>query len=252
MSEVRVIARLDIKGENVIKGIHLEGLRVVGKPGELAHKYYSEGVDELLYMDVVASLYERNNILPIVEEAARDIFVPMTVGGGIRTLEDIRAVLRSGADKVAVNTAAVNRPAFLSEAAQTFGSQCVVLSVEAIQRGPGKWEVMTDNGREKTGRDVLEWLGEAEEKGIGEVLITSVDAEGTEEGVDVALINAVARQVSVPIIACGGAGGPEHVKSLINASHVDGIACASIFHYDKCTLPNLKSALLDAGVDIRP
>ena len=189
MSEIRIIARLDIKGENVIKGIHLEGLRVVGKPGDLAHKYYSEGVDELLYMDAVASLYERNNILPIVKRAAHDIFVPMTVGGGIRTLEDITAVLRSGADKVAINTAAVNRPEFLSDAAQTFGSQCIVLSVEAIKRSHGMWEVLVDNGREVTGRNVLDWVTEAEQRGIGEILITSVDAEGTEDGTGGANIN---------------------------------------------------------------
>ena len=251
MSEIRIIARLDIKGENVIKGIHLEGLRVVGKPGDLAHKYYSEGVDELLYMDAVASLYERNNILPIVKRAAHDIFVPMTVGGGIRTLEDITAVLRSGADKVAINTAAVNRPEFLSDAAQTFGSQCIVLSVEAIKRSQGMWEVLVDNRREVTGRNVLDWVTEAEQRGIGEILITSVDAEGTEDGFDVDLVNAVAAKVKVPIIASGGAGRPEHVEEVIASTNIDAVACASIFHYNKYTLSELKSILSDSNIEVR-
>ncbi|HAD88163.1 MAG TPA: imidazole glycerol phosphate synthase subunit HisF [Rhodospirillaceae bacterium] len=252
MSDVRVIARLDIKSENVIKGIHLEGLRVVGKPGELAHKYYSEGVDELLFMDVVASLYERNSILPIVQDAARDIFVPMTVGGGIRTLDDIKAVLRSGADKVAINTAATNRPEFLTEAAETFGSQCIVLSVEAIKRGQGHWEVMTDNGREKTGRNVIEWISEAESRGIGEVLITSVDTEGTENGFDIDLIQSVARATTVPVIACGGAGTADHIAEVIEATKVSALACASILHYNKCDLATIKRRLRDLGCAVRP
>ncbi|MAO54667.1 MAG: imidazole glycerol phosphate synthase subunit HisF [Rhodospirillaceae bacterium] len=252
MAEVRVTARLDIKGENVIKGIHLEGLRIVGKPGDLAQKYYEDGVDELLYMDVVASLYERNSILPIVNQAAHKIFVPMTVGGGIRTLDDVKAVLRSGADKVAINTAAVNRPEFLSEVARIFGNQCVVLSVEAINRGPGEWEVMVDNGREKTGRNVLDWITEAEERGIGEILITSVDNEGTQKGFDLELVSAVAARATVPLIACGGAGDPEHVVQLLRSTRVGAVACASIFHYGKCGVPDLKHRLLDDGIEVRP
>ena len=169
----RIIARLDIKGPNVVKGIHLEGLRVVGKPAELARRYYDQGVDEIVYMDIVASLYGRNSILSVVEDAARDIFVPLTVGGGIRTVEDVTAALRSGADKVAINTAAIARPAFLTEAAQAVGSQAIVVSIEAKRRD-GWWEAMTDNGREKTGRDALEWAAEAEGLGAGEILLTSV------------------------------------------------------------------------------
>lgn len=252
MTPVRVMARLDIKGENVIKGIHLEGLRVVGKPDEMAHKYYAQGVDELLYMDAVASLYERNNILPIVVEAARDIFVPMTVGGGLRTLGDITAVLRSGADKVAINTAAVRRPEFLREATQAFGSQCIVLSVEAVHRGPDFWEVMVDNGRERTGRNVLEWVHEAEDFGIGEVLITSVDVEGTENGFDVELVKRVAEQVKVPVVASGGAGSPEHVVDMLKQTHVDAVACATVFHYDKFSVQDVKKSLFGAGLEVRP
>lgn len=248
---LRVISRIDIKAPNVIKGVHLEGLRVVGKPGEMSRKYYEQGIDELVFMDVVASLYGRNNILPIVEEAARDVFVPLTVGGGIRTLEDITAVLRSGADKVAINTAAVCRPEFLREAAQAFGSQCVVLSIEASRRGPGAWEVMTDNGRENTGRSVLDWVAEAEAMGAGEILLTSIDAEGDRKGFDVDLVKAVMRTVRVPVIASGGAGNAQHVADLVSATGVEAVACASIFHYDTVSVAQLKSSLAESGLEVR-
>jgi cyclase len=248
---VRIISRIDIKGPNVIKGIHLEGLRVVGKPGAMARQYYEQGADEIIYMDVVASLYGRNSILSVVEEAAQEIFVPMTVGGGIRTVDDIVAALRSGADKVAINTAALQRPEFLSEAARAFGRQCIVLSVEAKRRQPGKWEALTDNGREQTGVDVLDWVAEAEARGIGEVLVTSVDMEGTEKGFDIELVRAVREKVSVPVIACGGAGTGAHVRALLDASRCDAVCCAALFHYGRLPLPELKSDLAAAGWEVR-
>ncbi len=248
---VRIISRLDIKGSNVIKGIHLEGLKIVGKPGEMARQYYEQGADEIIYMDVVASLYGRNNILSVVEEAAREIFVPMTVGGGIRGVNDIVAALRSGADKVAINTAALQRPEFLSEAARAFGRQCIVLSVEAKRRGPGWWEALTDNGREQTGVNVIEWVVEAEARGIGEVLVTSVDMEGTEKGFDIELVKAVRGNVSVPVIACGGAGEGAHIQALLEASSCDAVCCASLFHFDRAPLPALKSALAAGGWEVR-
>jgi len=251
MSPVRVIARLDIKGDNVIKGVHLEGLRVVGKPGELARRYYAEGADEIVYMDVVASLYGRNSILEVVEDAARDVFIPLTVGGGLRTVGDVVAALRRGADKVAINTAAINRPPFLREVAEAFGSQCVVLSVEAKRRGPGKWEALTDNGREATGRDVMEWVEEAERLGIGEVMLTSVDMEGTKKGFDIELIAEVRRRVRVPVIACGGAGTPEHVAEAVRGSGVDAVCCASMFHYGVSSISALKTTLFNAGIAVR-
>lgn len=251
MAPPRIIARLDIKGANVIKGIHLEGLRLVGKPGEMARRYYEEGVDELLYMDTVASLYGRNNILDVVEEAARDIFVPLAVGGGIRSIDDIVAALRSGADKVAINTAAIRRPAFIKEAAETLGSQCIVLSVEAKRRGPGEWEALTDNGRERTGVDVLDWVTEAESLGAGEILVTSVDVEGTRKGFDRELLRTVRARVSVPVIGCGGAGSARDVTAVIAEDHLDAVACASLFHYGLCPLPQLKSALAAAGIEVR-
>ena len=248
----RLIARLDIKGPNVVKGIHLEGLRIVGQPGPLARRYYDDGVDEIIYMDTVASLYGRNNILPVIENAAREIFVPMTVGGGIRTIDDIVGALRAGADKVTINTAAIARPAFLKEAAQAFGSQCIVLSVEAKRRGDDRWEALTDNGRERTGVDVLQWVEEAESLGAGEILVTSVDAEGTRRGFDHELFRAVRERVDVPVIGCGGAGNPEHVIESIKKDGLDAIACASLFHYDEAPMPDLKSALAAAGIAVRP
>ncbi len=247
----RIIARLDIKGPNVIKGIHLEGLRVVGQPGDIARRYYEQGIDEIVYMDSVASLYGRNNILDVVEEAARDIFVPLTVGGGIRGIEDIFAALRSGADKVAVNTAAIARPDFICEAARSFGSQCIVLSVEAKSRAPGRWEALTDNGRQRTNVDVLDWVVEAESLGAGEVLLTSVDREGTRKGFDHALFRAVRARVDIPVIGCGGAGSADHVAEAVRGDRLDAVACASIFHYAACPVPALKAALSRGGITAR-
>jgi cyclase len=185
MRKIRLIARLDIKGPNLIKGVHLEGLRVIGSPNEYALKYYQQGADELIYMDCVASLYGRNSLEEIIQNAAKDVFVPMTVGGGIRSVEDATNLLRCGADKVAVNTAAVANPQLISGISQRFGSQCMVLSIEAKQVGPDKWEVFTDNGRERTGLDVIDWVKKGVDLGAGEILLTSVDREGTRKGFDI-------------------------------------------------------------------
>ena len=252
MPAPRLIARLDIKGSNVIKGIHLEGLRIVGQPGPMARRYYDDGVDEIIYMDTVASLYGRNNILPVVEDAARDIFVPLTVGGGIRTIDDIVAALRAGADKVAINTAAIARPDFLREAAETFGSQCIVLSVEAKRRGEERWEALTDNGRERTGVDVLNWVAEAEQLGAGEILVTSVDAEGTRRGFDHELFRAVRASVRVPVIGSGGAGKAADVVAAVVEDGLDAVACASLFHYEQCPPQALKAHMAEAGIPVRP
>ncbi|MGQ0671773.1 MAG: imidazole glycerol phosphate synthase subunit HisF [Hyphomicrobium sp.] len=247
---VRVIARLDVKGPNVIKGIHLEGLRVVGQPGPLARRYYDEGADEIIFMDVVASLYNRNNILPVIEQAACETFVPLTAGGGLRRVEDIVAALRSGADKVAINTAATQRPDFIREAAQALGSQCIVVSIEAKSRGPGRWEVLVDNGRQKTGVDVLDWAGRAAQLGAGEILITSVDMEGTRKGFDRELLRAVRKSVDIPIIASGGAGTATHVAEAFEDG-VDAVACASLFHFGTCPIRTLKTDLASRGVAVR-
>ncbi len=228
---VRVIPRLDIKGPNLVKGIHLEGLRVLGKPWDFALKYYNNGADELLYIDSVASLYGRNNLLDIVKETAKNIFIPLTVGGGIRTLEDISLLLRSGADKVAINTAAIKNPGLISEGAEAFGSQCIVLSIEA-KRGNGGYQAFTDNGREPTGRDVFDWAGEAVELGAGEILLTSIDKEGTGKGYDLEVCSRIAESVPVPVILCGGCGRPEHLTEAVNTGKADAVSAASIFHYN--------------------
>lgn len=231
---LRLIPRLDIKGPNLIKGVHLEGLRVLGDPHEFARRYYEQGADELIYMDIVASLYGRNNLADIVSRTARDVFIPLTVGG-IRSVDDVRALLRAGADKVALNTAAVNRPQLLGEISRAFGAQCVVLSIEAKQVAPGKWEVFTDNGRERTGRDVMEWVAQASELGIGEILVTSVDKEGTRKGFDIPLVTAVMQSTHVPVIASGGMGDMQHLIDLRRQCEVDAVAIADMLHYQRTT-----------------
>jgi len=246
----RVIPRLDIKGPNLVKGIHLEGLRVMGDPAEHAVRYYREGADELLYIDIVASLYERNNLVDVVSRTASEIFVPLTVGGGVRKTEDVNQLLRAGADKVAINTAAVRRPDLIREVSRVFGSQCMVLSVEAKRRPQGGWEAYTDNGREKTGLDAVDWVRRAVDLGAGEVLLTSVDMEGTRRGFDLELIRAIGPGVGVPVIACGGGGTVDHVAAALGAG-ADAVAVASILHYKTETVGSLKAGLRERGHEVR-
>lgn len=227
----RIIVRLDVKGPDLVKGVHLEGLRVLGKPEQFAHLYYEQGADELLYMDVVASLYKRNSLLDLVSRTAREIFIPLTVGGGIRSVEDIEAVLHAGADKVSLNTAAVNRPELICEAARQFGSSAVVISIEAIRKRDGTYEVMTDNGRQSTGLDAVEWATRVVELGAGEIIVTSVDREGTGKGFDLELTRSIATAVPIPVVACGGAGTPEHIREVVISGQADAVCVASILHY---------------------
>lgn len=229
---IRIIPRLDIKGPNLVKGIHLEGLRVLGKPEKFARYYYEQGADELLYMDVVASLYGRNNLLEIVEKTSEEIFIPMTVGGGLRTLEDIKKVLRAGADKVSLNTAAIQNPQLVREAANRFGSSTIVVSIEAIRKSDGTYEAYTDNGRVVTGVDVFEWAIRVAELGAGEILLTSIDREGTGKGYDLELTRRIAEFVSIPVIACGGAGNVNHLYEVVNEGKADAVCVASLLHYD--------------------
>ena len=248
---VRCIPRLDIKGPNLIKGIHLEGLRVIGDPAAFARRYYEEGADELLYVDVVASLYGRNNLHDIVKLTAADVFVPLTVTGGIRSVDDVRSILRVGADKVGINTAATKRPELIREVARKFGSQCMVLSIEAKQIAPGRWEAYADNGREPTGLDVVEWAEQGVELGAGEILLTSVDREGTREGYDCALVAAVSGRVPVPVIASGGMGKPEHGEQVVREGMADALAMADLLHYGRMSLPELKRSLATSGIEVR-
>ncbi len=246
----RVIARLDIKGPNLVKGIHLEGLRVIGDPAEHAVRYYHEGADELVYIDIVASLYERNNLTEVVARTAQEIFVPLTVGGGVRKLDDVHQLLRAGADKVAINTAAVRRPELIAEAARSFGSQCIVASIEAKRKKGGGWEAYTDNGREKTGLDAVEWAKRLVDLGAGEVLITSVDNEGTKRGFDLELTRALGPALGVPVIACGGAGSIDHLAQAFGAG-ADAVAIASLLHYKKETVGSIKTGLGERGLEVR-
>lgn len=231
MRPVRIIPRLDIKGPNLVKGVHFEGLRVLGLPERFSNFYFLDGADELIYIDSVASLYGRNTLEAIVRMTAENVFIPITVGGGIRTVDDIRNLLRAGADKVAINTQAAKNPSLITEAANVFGSQCVVLSVQAMQTGPGEYEAYTDNGREPTGRDVFEWVQQAVELGAGEVLVTSIDNEGTARGYDIELVKRIVDLVDVPVIACGGAGSAAHVIELVKTCEVDAVCAATLFHY---------------------
>jgi len=232
MKNIRIIPRLDIKGPNLVKGIHMEGLRVLGNPIEVAKTYYEQGADEIFFQDVVASLYGRNSLTAFIKEIASEIFIPLTVGGGIRTLEDIHDILRNGADKVAINTAAVKDPDLIRKAANKFGSSTIVVSIEVIKQSDGKYLIFTDNGRESTGIEAIFWAKKMEQQGAGELIITSVDQEGTGTGHDCLLTRMISECVSIPVIAHGGAGRWEHVKDVIIDGKADAVAIASLLHYD--------------------
>lgn len=228
----RIIARLDIKGPNLVKGIHLEGLRALGSPEEFAEYYYSKGADELFYQDVVASLYDRNSLDDIITKTAKMAFIPLTVGGGLRTINDINRVLRAGADKVSINTSAIKNPNFIEEAVKVFGSSTIVVAIEAIKQSDGKYLAYIDNGREYTGIDVFDWVRRVEELGAGEICLTSVDREGTGSGFDLELTKVVSELCSIPVIAHGGAGSVMDVERVVTTSNADAVAIASILHYD--------------------
>ena len=251
MKKTRIIPRLDVKHPNLIKGIQFEGLRVMGDPREFAEKYYREGADEIIYMDIVASLYGRNNLTETVRRTASEIFIPLTVGGGIRSVGDAELLLRAGADKVAINTAAVANPDLLGQLSRRFGAQAVVLSIEAKRRPAGNWEAYTDNGRERTGLDVVEWAVDAERRGAGEILLTSVDREGKREGFDIDLVAAVAARVSIPVIASGGCGNAEHLRQVVVDGHADAVAVAAALHYGDTGIAELKGYARGHGIAVR-
>lgn len=245
---MRVIARLDVKNEYVIKGIQMEGLRKIGNPNEIAKSYYAGGIDELIFIDCVASLYDRRSIFSILRKASDEIFVPITIGGGIRTLDDVEAALDSGADKVAINTAATKSPDFITAIAQRYGSQCVVGSIQS-KKVPGGWEAYTDAGREKTGLAVVDWAKRLEELGAGELLVSSVDRDGTCTGFDADVIGAVNDSVNIPVIAGGGFGKPDHVAELLKRTEPSGLCFSSVLHYKKLTVKELKAIPAMGGVD---
>jgi cyclase len=228
---LRIIPRLDIKGPNLVKGIHFEGLRVLGKPERFARFYYENGADELFYQDAVASLYGRNSLLDIIRRTSSEIFIPLCVGGGLRSVDDIRDALRAGADKVALNTEVVKRPELIKEASRAFGSSTILVSIEAIKQPNGSYEAYVDYGRESTGVDAVGWAQQAVELGAGELLVTSIDNEGTGSGYDIDLINQIATIVNVPVIACGGCGDLSHISAAVIDGNADAVSLASVLHY---------------------
>jgi len=251
MKNIRIIPRLDIKGLNVVKPVQTEALRVVGNPKELAHRYYQEGADELIYLDIVASLYGRTLDFDLLKSVAQNIFIPITVGGGIRSIHDINNALRSGADKIAINTYAVKHPEFITESVKEFGSQCIVLYVEAKKQPNGSYEVYTDGGREKTGVEVINWIKKAIGLGVGEILLTSIDRDGTKSGFDMALLKEVSSFSPVPVIAHGGAKDAPSLKDAILDAKVDALGVSSIFHYNKCSIAEAKEYLFKNNINVR-
>jgi imidazole glycerol-phosphate synthase subunit HisF len=251
----RLIPCLDVKNGRVVKGINFEGLRDAGDPVEVAARYDAQGCDELCFLDITASHEGRATIFDVVRRTAEQCFCPLTVGGGIRELEDIRALLRAGADKVSINSSAVKDPDLLSRGARTFGSQCIVLAIDAKRvkddRKTPHWNVYIHGGRIDTGRDALEWALEGEQRGIGEILLTSMDADGTQAGYDIELTRTLSRTVNVPVIASGGAGTLEHIHHVLTEGSADAALAASIFHYGTYTLDQCKHFLQDKGVPVR-
>lgn len=250
--KIRLIARLDVKNDHLVKGIQLEGLRKLGDPHDFAADYYRQGVDELLYMDIVASLYNRNNLSAIVRRTTDDVFIPITVGGGLRSVDDVRSILQMGADKAAINTAAIKDESIITQVAEAFGSQCMVLSIQAkrSRTWPGKWEAYYDNGRAHSGYDVVEWAKRGVALGAGEILLTSVDNEGLQQGMDLELIEAVTKAVNVPVICGGGVGCGDDIVDAANAG-ADAVACAAVLHYKKETVTELKEDIRAGGVEVR-
>ncbi len=244
---IRIIPRLDIKGPNLVKGIHLEGLRVLGRPEQFARHYYESGADELIYMDVVASLYERNSLNEIISKTAKEIFIPLTVGGGLRTLDDIKNVLRAGADKISLNTSAIKNPMIIQEASKVFGSSTIVVAIEAMRQPSGKYIAYTDNGRVNTGVEAINWAKQVERLGAGEILLTSIDREGTGEGYDIELTKMISEMVSIPVIAHGGCGRLEDIKNVIVDGKAGAVAVASVLHYDFIMNNNGETNLISEG-----
>lgn len=247
----RIIPCLDVKDGRVVKGTNFVGLRDAGDPVELASLYDKEIADELVFLDITASCEERNTMVQVVRNTAAQVFIPFTVGGGIRSADNIRTMLKAGADKVSLNTAAIKNPDLIAEGAKRFGRQCIVLAVDARQTGGGKWEVYINGGRTPTGIDVLEWVKRATALGAGEILLTSMDKDGTKDGYDIPLTRAVSEAVAVPVIASGGAGELEHFYEVLTAGKADAVLAASVFHYGQFTVRQVKEYLKSRNVEVR-
>jgi len=247
----RIIPCLDVHAGRVVKGINFVNLQDAGDPVEIAKAYNTAGADELVFLDITASSDARGIMLDVVSKTAEQVFIPLTVGGGIRSVEDFRTILKSGADKISVNSAALNNPTLISEAALRYGSQCVVLAVDAKRRDGGGWDVYLNGGRVNTGRDALEWIAEAEKLGAGEILLTSMDADGTKAGYDIELTRTVSDMVKIPVIASGGAGDLSHFKDVLIDGHADAVLAASLFHYGELTVNQVKDYLTQENIPVR-
>lgn len=247
----RIIPCLDVHEGRVVKGVNFVNLQDAGDPVEVAKRYNQEGADELVFLDITASHEQRNIIIDVVSRTAEQVFIPLTVGGGIRGVEDFRRILSAGADKISVNSAALKNPQLISEAADRFGSQCVVVAIDAKARQGGGWDVFLNGGRINTGRDAVEWAAQAERLGAGEILLTSMDCDGTKDGYDIELTRAVSNSVNIPVIASGGAGTPEHFAQAVTRGGADAALAASLFHYGLLTVKQVKEYLAAQGISIR-
>jgi cyclase len=247
----RIIPCLDVDNGRVVKGVKFVNIRDAGDPVEIARRYDEQGADEITFLDITASSDNRETMVHVVEAMASEVFIPLTVGGGIRKVEDVRRMLNAGADKVAINTAAVSRPEFVKEASDHFGSQCIVVAIDAKQTGPDKWEVFTHGGRKATGLDALAWARKMTDYGAGEILLTSMDRDGTKDGFDLRLTRAVCDAVSIPVIASGGVGNLDHLVEGITRGHADAVLAASIFHFGEYTVAQAKQRMAQAGIEVR-
>ena len=247
----RIIPCLDVDNGRVVKGVKFVDIRDAGDPVEIARRYDEQGADEVTFLDITASSDDRETMVQVVERVAEQVFIPLTVGGGIRTVADVRRMLNAGADKVGINTAAVTRPEFVKEASDHFGSQCIVVAIDAKRVGADRWEVFTHGGRRGTGLDVVEWAQRMADYGAGEILLTSMDRDGTKDGFDLALTRAVSDAVRIPVIASGGVGNLDHLVAGVVEGHADAVLAASIFHFGEYTVAQAKRRMLQAGIEIR-
>ncbi|MGO9240911.1 MAG: imidazole glycerol phosphate synthase subunit HisF [Bryobacteraceae bacterium] len=247
----RIIPCLDVTAGRVVKGVNFVGLRDAGDPVELAARYNEQGADELVFLDITASSDNRDTMVGVVDRTAREVFIPLTVGGGIRSVEDARRIIHSGADKISVNTSAVHRPELITELSNEFGAQAVVLAIDARRAGPNRWNVFTRGGRVDEGIDAVQWAARGEALGAGEILLTSMNTDGVQDGFDCELTRAVSRATRIPIIASGGAGKPEHFIQVLTEGEADAALAASIFHYGTYTVEQLKQTLQQAGIPVR-
>ena len=247
----RIIPCLDVTGGRVVKGVNFVGLRDAGDPVEIARRYDEQGADELTFLDITASSDDRGLIFRIIEDVAAQVFIPPTVGGGVRAVQDVRNLLNAGADKVSMNTSAVSNPDLVRDAAQRFGSQCIVVAIDAKKTGEGKWEVFTHGGRRPTGLDAIEWAQRMQGLGAGEILLTSMDRDGTKNGFDLELTRAVSDAVDIPLIASGGVGNLEHLAQGVLEGHADAVLAASIFHYGEYTVKEAKAYMASRNIEVR-